>query len=507
MDKSLDELVRAGRARHASGKGSGMRQQGWGGGGESWERRDRRDSQGARDTVHMRDGWDNRCAQGSRDGDYRNGGVWDRLGGSIQNASRRASWDGAGRTRSATDGAASYDNRGMDSRGSYSDTRASAAHNFQEGDLRKRLRDDRHAPDLDRQPQRRKSEGEGHGNRAQDGKGVMLDDEGYLWFDEASGVCTYYQDRRRKWPFHTDSAGKEHLEALVRANATLRALNVELLLAAGEPGQIAAEGERLYVEKPTLRGNQNVTWSFDEYGHPGLQLHYLKLKSWQRFTETYALLERASRVGLFDSAAPDGRPLRVVALGGGPGYELLATRRFLEAKPCALAGLELINTDVQPTWRGYSEALGFQFHVFDIFSGGLFEAIGVSDIDYVIISYVMIYIAKTPGDPRHEAVCDELKRLLQRGVRAIIVSERSETTPACRMMESRGVRVVRLIDQSMGVDERQSLFLADAAAQTVGSEPADTHRKLTFPNVPFEEHKIKRGGAAGAGGSQTKWYS
>jgi len=25
--------------------------------------------------------------------------------------------------------------------------------------------------------------------------------------------------------------------------------------------------------------------------------------------------------------------------------------------------------------------------------------------------------------------------------------------------------------------------------------------------VPFEEHKLKRGGAAGAGGSQTKWYS
>ena len=29
----------------------------------------------------------------------------------------------------------------------------------------------------------------------------------------------------------------------------------------------------------------------------------------------------------------------------------------------------------------------------------------------------------------------------------------------------------------------------------------------TFANVPFEEHKIKRGGAAGAGGSQTRWYS
>jgi hypothetical protein len=72
-----------------------------------------------------------------------------------------------------------------------------------------------------------------------------------------------------------------------------------------------------------------VTWSYDEYGHPGLQLFYLKLKSWQRFTETYALLERAAMRGLFDAPLPEGRPLRVAALGGGPGYELLAAQRYL----------------------------------------------------------------------------------------------------------------------------------------------------------------------------------
>ena len=46
-------------------------------------------------------------------------------------------------------------------------------------------------------------------------------------------------------------------------------------------------------------------------------------------------------------------------------------------------------------------------------------------------------------------------------MRAIIVSERSETTAACDMMERRGVRVERLIDQSLGKDERQCLFLSD----------------------------------------------
>ena len=35
-------------------------------------------------------------------------------------------------------------------------------------------------------------------------------------------------------------------------------------------------------------------------------------------------------------------------------------------------------------------------------------------------------------------------------VRAILVSERSEETPACDMMEERGVAVERLIEQSLG---------------------------------------------------------
>ena len=91
--------------------------------------------------------------------------------------------------------------------------------------------------------------------------GEQLDEEGHLWFDAATDVCTYFQDRRRKWPFYTGAQGKEHLVALVRANATLRKRNRQLLEQAGEPDRVAREGERLYVEKPTLRGDANVTWS------------------------------------------------------------------------------------------------------------------------------------------------------------------------------------------------------------------------------------------------------
>ena len=353
----------------------------------------------------------------------------------------------------------------------------------------------------------------------------MEDDEGHLWWDAQNNVCTYFQDRRRKWPFYCDARGCELLRSLVRANAALRKRNLALLEALGNQSgvsadRIANDGEHLYVNKPTLRGDDNVTWSFDEYGHPGLQLYYLKLKSWQRFTETYALLERADRLGAFDFAENLGRELRVATLGGGPGYELLAMRCFLDDVKKLPHPLSIYNTDVQPTWCEYSEALGFNFRTFDIHAGGkdLVDTceLGTGELDVVVISYVAIYFAKQPGNPQHEAACDMLFKLLSdRQVKMIVLSERSEETPLCSMMERRGCHCERLMDQDMGRDERQSLIMLRERREEIlckarlppGEQRRVEQRDATFKNVPFEEHKIKRGGAAGAGGSQTRWYS
>mmetsp|Transcript_206 Transcript_206/g.439 ORF Transcript_206/g.439 Transcript_206/m.439 type:complete len:424 (-) Transcript_206:71-1342(-) len=364
---------------------------------------------------------------------------------------------------------------------------------------------------------------DGNGASRHQPRGVREDDEGHLWWDERTNVCTYFQDRRRKWPFYTDARGHVLLKSLVEANAALRNRNLALMRQLGDKmgvpaDRIANEGERLYVNKPTLRGDDNVTWSFDEYGHPGLQLYYLKLKSWQRFTETYALLERADRLGAFAFASSLGRPVRIATLGGGPGYELLAMRCFLRDTK-SLPDVDIYNTDVQPTWREYSEALGFGFRVFDIHNvtADLCDVceLGTDELDMVVISYVAIYFAKVPGNPQHEAACDMLFKLLKdRRVKMLVVSERSEETPLCSMMERRGCVAERLMDQDMGLDERQSIIVLKERRDEILTKrrlPPGEQRKLeaneaTFKNVPFEEHKIKRGGAAGAGGSQTKWY-
>ena len=135
---------------------------------------------------------------------------------------------------------------------------------------------------------------------------------------------------------------------------------MNLVLQQGDPQFVMAQGELIYEMKPSLKA-YNKTWSQEEYGHPGLQRTYIKLKSFQRFTETWATLERAAAEGLFDEWKKGGksndealggavRPLRVASIGGGPGYELLAMQMFFERFAPGVP-LELISLDLCPSWR------------------------------------------------------------------------------------------------------------------------------------------------------------
>ena len=70
-----------------------------------------------------------------------------------------------------------------------------------------------------------------------------------------------------------------------------------LLDASADPKAEEEKGHAIYTLKPTLHSKANVTWSTEEYGHAGLQRMYLRFKSFQRFTETYGMLERAYACG------------------------------------------------------------------------------------------------------------------------------------------------------------------------------------------------------------------
>mmetsp|Transcript_45860 Transcript_45860/g.127285 ORF Transcript_45860/g.127285 Transcript_45860/m.127285 type:complete len:93 (-) Transcript_45860:1766-2044(-) len=82
--------------------------------------------------------------------------------------------------------------------------------------------------------------------------------------------------------------------------------------------------------------------------------------------------------------------------------------------------------------------------------------------------------------------------LRQPGVHCILVSERGEETKCLGMMEDRGIKVTRLMNQVNGLDERQSMWLLPSTP----TKPIDKKIDVVFPNQPFEEHK-KRGGGNG----------
>ena len=319
------------------------------------------------------------------------------------------------------------------------------------------------------------------------------------WVGDLSeeGQCTYYQDRLRKYPFFCGSEGHVLLNRLLEHNAKLLKINIALCLQQGDPRFVMAEGELIYEIKPTLKA-YGSTWSQEEYGHPGLQRTYIKLKSFQRFTETWATLERSAAAGLFDMYRPDYQtngseeddirehPIRIASIGGGPGYELLATRLFFD-RFAPNVKLELVSLDLCPSWRQYVEGLGFTFYHWDIRDGKLLETMQMTpgDLTFVIISYVLIYCSD-------DATMDMLATLLNDGgVRAIIVSERSESTAGCGMMEARGVHVEKLMDQSLGRDERQCVYVNDSNMLRSNEEGADVIESV-FPNVPFSEHKQAR---------------
>ena len=94
-------------------------------------------------------------------------------------------------------------------------------------------------------------------------------------------------------------------------------------------------------------------------------------------------------------------------------------RAFFDARAPAVK-LDLISLDLQPTWHRYVEENQMRFIQWDLNDGGLLAKCGCT-IDYVIISYVLIYCT-------NDKTADMLTRLLtQDHVKAVLISERYAT--------------------------------------------------------------------------------
>ncbi|KAH8097158.1 hypothetical protein JL720_37 [Aureococcus anophagefferens] len=275
-------------------------------------------------------------------------------------------------------------------------------------------------------------------------------------YETDAGACVYFCDRFRRYKFYCEQSGLSLLRGLVAVNRRLLGRNAALFAAdADEAAQQRAEGYALYEEKPNLRrrGSEIGTWSDREYGLPGFQWMYLRLKSYQRFTETQ----------------------RVVSLGGGlraAGLRLLrpllagrdaadpAAWRFdaaAEDAPPAKNG-KYVSLDLQPSWVEYVDLLGYGFHQWDMHDADLTKISGGFDTGVVcMLSNIMCYCTD-------DATADLFERLLDSFVVAIVANERGAEQGIAPMMERRGVVVAKLLDQAAaGRDDRQIVHVVKGA--------------------------------------------
>ena len=145
-----------------------------------------------------------------------------------------------------------------------------------------------------------------------------------------------------------------------------------------------ARGAAIYAQKPNLR-RHGVTWSQADYADSGLQAQYVRFKSIQRFTETFAALQHAARAGvwrwLWARDSHDAAELRVASLGGGPGFELLAAREFFRGGDAAAARVRTASLDLEASWRALAEALGHRFCEWDVHDGASLRRLAFGDAD------------------------------------------------------------------------------------------------------------------------------
>lgn len=198
------------------------------------------------------------------------------------------------------------------------------------------------------------------------------------------GKYYYYPDAGKKYKSETTYDGYMALrEFLTHIQRMLDEIAIRITQSGKNLSTELAYGLKIYSDKPSMTKGEG-TWSTDEYQSLGFQYQYIKMKSIQRFTETYALMERTYRYGLIDKYTSK---CSVISIGGGPGFELYAMRAFMtkHMKGSVFTGTSM---DIVDTWSKYVVAQGFT-HVQGDFTNTKTVYSVCSGMDLSILSYVI----------------------------------------------------------------------------------------------------------------------
>lgn len=277
---------------------------------------------------------------------------------------------------------------------------------------------------------------------------------------EMDNKYIYFQDVDRKWSFYTNLAGFALLTNLIDKVSDMLSFVKQRIEERGLDSLFEImTGYKLYKRKPSKTYSSD-TWKAYEYEHLGLQFLYVRIKSIQRFVETYSLLQRMNTQGTLDPVinrlSSGKNVLRVISIGGGPGFELYAIHTFLQER-YPLLDVELISIDPVQSWKPYNEMMGIEYR-----HGDLHTAFDYSD-SLMIFSYVVAQFVSDPSYFR-KLIRQNNVLILNEGVKELSVLN---TLPHISLLNSKGR------------DDRQIVIGEDI------SPGENDNEDLLFPSVPY----------------------
>ena len=288
----------------------------------------------------------------------------------------------------------------------------------------------------------------------------------------------YYQDLSKKWKQFTNKKGFELLLNCFKKLQLMLKHNSYLILKNNfNYKKIISDGYKIYKNKTSLKNTSKsygtgeyVTWTKEEYAHLGMQRYYLIVKSFQRFSETWSLLERSRSFGVFNRLP---KLINFVSVGGGPGFECYTFELFIKEyypdKKC-----QFFNLDLEPKWGEYTKKLGknYQFHTWDLYKDDLYNTIGVKKVHYIMISNVLVMYMT------NNFSYNLIKEYLDKGTRAIFINSRSKEIEAKYHLKKMNIKTNNLINIE---DDRNIIF----SNKKFTKNKKNISNENIFPNVPY----------------------
>jgi len=292
----------------------------------------------------------------------------------------------------------------------------------------------------------------------------------------------YYPDLHKKYAQYTNKNGYDLILSFYRKVKVILDDFVERMETEGmNSKEMIAEGFRIYDQKPSQNVNQGITWSEEEYNHLGFQYIYIKIKSVQRFTEVYNLLVRMHNQGMFDflerKSPSRNRELdqagkksfRIISIGGGPGFELYATRLFFE-KYYSTVKLKLMTSDLGD-WKFANQVFGNEFTFGSFYEPEYLKEIS-RNYDCAMMSYVFHHYFN-----RDNSKWELIHKFLRNDIKFFMVNSRRKHMNLYEYLE-KYYYLYNLIGKN---DHRQSVI----SVKKIRIDPKTHQIKIPFYDVPY----------------------